>query len=101
MTMMTTSSQPARVPPPITRPRRSAGPERANLSHGASPTASPAPDCREGLARRLEARRSARRGGTAEPKPTLAVMRFVFTAYLLLITAGLVFYIAIGITNHQ
>jgi hypothetical protein len=49
----------------------------------------------------VRARRSARRGGTAEPQPTLAVMRFVFTAYLVLITAGLAFYIAIGITNHQ
>jgi hypothetical protein len=29
------------------------------------------------------------------------VVRVVFTAYLLLITACLVFYIAIGITNHQ
>jgi hypothetical protein len=27
-------------------------------------------------------------------------MRFVFTAYLVLITAGLLFYIAIGIANH-
>jgi len=28
-------------------------------------------------------------------------VRFVFTAYVLLITLGLAFYIAIGITNHQ
>jgi hypothetical protein len=28
-------------------------------------------------------------------------VRFVFTAYLLLITVGLAFYIAIGISNHQ
>jgi hypothetical protein len=31
----------------------------------------------------------------------LVAVRFVFAAYLLLITVGLTFYIAIGITNHQ
>jgi hypothetical protein len=31
----------------------------------------------------------------------LVAVRFVFTAYLLLIAVGLAFYIAIGITNHQ
>jgi len=28
-------------------------------------------------------------------------VRFVFTTYLVVITVGLAFYIAIGITNHQ
>jgi hypothetical protein len=31
----------------------------------------------------------------------LRPVRFVFTAYVLSITVGLVFYIVIGITNHQ
>jgi hypothetical protein len=31
----------------------------------------------------------------------VAPVRFVFTAYVVLITVGLAFYIAIGITNHQ
>jgi hypothetical protein len=39
--------------------------------------------------------------GLADRTLRLAVVRFVFTAYLLLITAGLAFYIAIGITNPQ
>jgi hypothetical protein len=37
----------------------------------------------------------------ADRTSRLAAVRVVFTAYLLLITVGLVFYIAIGITNHQ
>ena len=39
--------------------------------------------------------------GLADRTLRLAVVRFVFTAYLLLITVGLAFYIAIGITNPQ
>jgi hypothetical protein len=42
--------------------------------------------------------------GGAEPADRtsrLAAVRVVFTAYLLLITVALAFYIAIGITNHQ
>jgi hypothetical protein len=41
-------------------------------------------------------------GGAAPADPTsrLAAVRCVFTAYVLLITVGLAFYIAIGITNH-
>jgi hypothetical protein len=38
--------------------------------------------------------------GLASPNQR-AGMRVVFTAYLVLITVCLVFYIAIGITNHQ
>jgi hypothetical protein len=37
----------------------------------------------------------------ADRASSLAAVRFVFTAYLLLIAVGLAFYIAIGITNHQ
>jgi hypothetical protein len=37
----------------------------------------------------------------ADRTSRLAAVRFVFTAYALLIAVGLVFYIAIGITNHQ
>ena len=37
----------------------------------------------------------------ADRTSTLVAMRFVFTAYVLLITLGLAFYIAIGITNHH
>ena len=42
-------------------------------------------------------------GGAAPTDYTsrLAVVRVVFTAYLVLIAVGLAFYIAIGITNHQ
>lgn len=42
-------------------------------------------------------------GGAAPADRTsrLAAVRIVFTAYLLLITVILAFYIAIGITNHQ
>jgi hypothetical protein len=38
---------------------------------------------------------------TADRASSLAAVRFVFTAYLLLIAAALAFYIAIGVTNHQ
>jgi hypothetical protein len=37
----------------------------------------------------------------ADRASRLAAVRFVFTAYVLLITVGLAFYIVIGITNHQ
>jgi hypothetical protein len=37
----------------------------------------------------------------AEEASRLAGVRVVFTAYVLLITLGLAFYIAIGITNHR
>jgi hypothetical protein len=37
----------------------------------------------------------------ADHASRLADVRVVFTAYLLLITFGLAFYIAIGITNHR
>jgi hypothetical protein len=37
----------------------------------------------------------------ADRASSLAAVRFVFTAYVLLIAVGLAFYIAIGITNHQ
>jgi hypothetical protein len=48
-------------------------------------------------------RRLAFGGGAAaaDRTPRLVVLRVVFTAYVLLITVGLAFYIAIGITNHQ
>jgi hypothetical protein len=38
---------------------------------------------------------------SADHTSRLTTVRFVFTTYLLLITVGLAFYIAIGITNHQ
>jgi hypothetical protein len=37
----------------------------------------------------------------AECASRLAAVRFVFTAYVLLIAVGLAFYIVIGITNHR
>jgi hypothetical protein len=37
----------------------------------------------------------------ADGGSTLAAVRFVFTAYLLVITVGLAFYIVVGITNHH
>jgi hypothetical protein len=37
----------------------------------------------------------------ADRVSSLAAVRFVFTAYVVLIAVGLAFYIAIGITNHQ
>jgi hypothetical protein len=49
--------------------------------------------------RRFGVRR--RRAAPADRASSLAAVRFVFTAYLLLIALGLAFYIAIGITNHR
>jgi hypothetical protein len=42
-----------------------------------------------------------RSAAPADRASSLAAVRFVFTAYVLLIAVAHSFYIAIGITNHQ
>ena len=46
-------------------------------------------------------RRFSESGAPADCTSSLAGVRFVFTAYVVLIGLSLAFYIAIGISNHQ